>query len=312
MAMRAVTLQAPDAHSARHPMGFSQKLFQEKFNRKSFAFNHSLAEHPAFTMDCLVRLVERTLAEDDKLFWDAGEKTVNQRWDERPGRDFSVQEALRRIENCGAWIVLFGAERDPEIAGLLAGAMEQVDEYSGGSLLKEAKVRSAYIFITSPNRVTPFHIDRECNFLLQIHGSKTIHIFDQNDREVLPEAEIERFWSVDNNSAKYRPEFQERALTLELNPGDGVHIPVNAPHWVKNHGSISVSLSLNFQFRNTKLGNIYRANYYLRKLGLRPTPPGRSQVLDRTKAVLMQGPVAMAKAGLHLKQRLAKNHTREA
>lgn len=306
MAMRAVTVHAPDAQSARRPMAFSQELFQEKFNRKPFAFKHSLAEHSAFTMDRLVQLVERTLAEDDKLFWDAGEKTVNQRWDERPGRDFSVQEALRRIEHCGAWIVLFGAERDPEIAGLLTAAMEQADEFSGGSLLKEAKVRSAYIFITSPNRVTPFHIDRECNFLLQIHGSKTIHIFDQHDREVLPETEIERFWSIDNNSARYRPEFQDRALTLDLQPGDGVHIPVNAPHWVKNHGSISVSLSLNFQFRNTKLGNIYRANYYLRKLGLHPTPPGRSQVLDRTKAVFMQGPVVMAKAGLHLKQRLTK------
>jgi Cupin-like domain len=303
LATRTQALPTQESLEKRAPMLISQESFDRDFNRKPIAFDHTLAEHPAFSMDRLTRLVELTLAQDDKIFWDAGEKSVGQRWDERPGRDFSIQEAMRRIEHCGAWIVLFGAERDPEIAALLASAMAQVNDFSGGSLLHEAKVQSAYIFITSPRRVTPFHIDRECNFLMQIHGSKTIHIFDQNDREVLSETELEKFWTVDNNAPVYKPALQNRALTLNLNPGQGVHIPVNAPHWVQNHDSISVSLSLNFQFKNTKLGNIYRANYYLRKLGMNPTPPRRSWVLDKTKAVVMQGPVVLAKTALRLKRK---------
>src|SRR5438270_332982 len=82
------------------------------------------------------------------------------------------------------------------------------------------------IFITSPLRVSSYHIDRECNFLLQIRGAKTIHVFDQNDREVLSEQELESFWTVDNNAAVYKPQLQNRANSYLLQPGCGVHIPV--------------------------------------------------------------------------------------
>ena len=37
----------------------------------------------------------------------------------------------------------------------------------------------ALIFVTSPNRITPYHIDRECNFLMQVSGSKTISIHNR-------------------------------------------------------------------------------------------------------------------------------------
>ena len=33
-------------------------------------------------------------------------------------------------------------------------------------------MREAFIFISSPNTVTPYHMDPEYNFLLQIRGTK--------------------------------------------------------------------------------------------------------------------------------------------
>jgi hypothetical protein len=167
-------------------------------------------------------------------------------------------------------------------------------------------VKNAIVFITSPRRITTYHIDRECNFLLQISGDKSISIFDKTDRVVLPEVEIERYWAVDNNAALYKPEHQNRANVYHLLPGQGVHIPVNAPHWVKNGEAPAVSLSVNFEFRNRRKSDVYRANYYLRRLGLHPTPPGQSELKDRIKrfAVLpaMQGASGIA---MKLRQRLA-------
>ena len=272
------------------------KTFAEKFNKASFAFQHKLMHQPALSMDRLMELFEKTLPYPDQVYWDAGPKDVNQRWNERPGRDFPAREAIERIRDNGAWIILFGAERDPEIAALLEESMQEVNELSGNTVFPQMKVRSAYIFITSPHRTTTYHIDRECNFLLQIRGSKTIHVFDRYDRDVLPESELERFWSVDNNAPRYRQELQDRAQSTLLSPGTGVHIPVNAPHWLQNGDDVSVSLSLNFQFKNETLGNIYRANHYLRKLGLKPTPPGMNSSLDRLKAFGMSVPVSAAKA----------------
>ncbi|TCG05386.1 transcriptional regulator, partial [Paraburkholderia steynii] len=49
--------------------------------------------------------------------------------------------------------------------------------------------------------------------------------------------------------------------------------------------NISVTLSVNFQFIDSIRKDVYRANYYLRKLGINPTPPGRSAVRDRAKAM---------------------------
>ena len=148
------------------------------------------------------------------------------------------------------------------------------------------KLRNAIIFINSPNRISTYHIDRECNCLLQIRGTKTLSIFDRNDREVLPEEEIERFWAVDNNSAVYKPHLQNRARVFELPPGRGVHIPVNAPHWVRNGPEVSVSLSINFHYHDAMLADVYRANYWLRKLGVRPAAPRESALRDAVKSTV--------------------------
>ena len=276
-------------------MQITEQVFREKFNRRPIEFDHNLGDHPAFSMDRLYRLFEMSVGNENLLYWDAGQKRPDQRWNERPGRDFPPEDAFRRIRENGAWIILFGAQRDPEIAALLEQTMQQVQSLSGRDIFREMKVRSAYIFITSPHRITTYHIDRECNFLLQLHGLKTIHIFDQTDRELLPEEMLEKFWTKDNNCAVYKPEFQDRALTVAMRPGMGVHIPINAPHWLQNGDDISVSLSLNFQFKNPVLGNIYRANYYLRRMGLNPTPPHKSRIGDFIKGHGMALPVTALK-----------------
>jgi hypothetical protein len=142
--------------------------------------------------------------------------------------------------------------------------------------------------------------------LLQIKGTKTIHIFDRADREVLPEEEIERFWTVDNNAPTYKPQFQGRATSYKLRAGNGVHIPVNCPHWVENDDNISVSLNVNVQFKDTLRANTYRANHALRTLGLTPRPPGQSPTVDYLKSYSMV-PVTAAKSALHKLSSLRKS-----
>jgi hypothetical protein len=69
-----------------------------------------------------------------------------------------------------------------------------------------------------------------------------------------------------------------------MQPGDGVHIPVNDPHWVQTFGEVTVSFALTLQSAATKRrGNIYAFNHYLRRCGLRPTPYGRSGWRDALK-----------------------------
>lgn len=258
--------------------------FTENFNRRSFALAHHLSSHPLFQLPELLEMAKRTAATRPyHLYYDAGDIRVDQRWDQVPRKTFSAQDALHRIETAGAWIILKHAQRDPKYRVLIERGMAELKSLIGVDIDSQIKKEDLIIFITSPRRVSSYHIDRECNFLLQIRGAKTIHIFDQNDREVLPESEIERFWTVDNNAAIYKPELQNRAASYLLQPGTGVHLPVNAPHWVENADNVSISLSVNFQFKDSLRANVYRANYLLRKLGMKPSPPGSSRLGDALK-----------------------------
>jgi len=87
----------------------------------------------------------------------------------------------------------------------------------------------------------------------------------------------------------------QRIGVYKMVPGDGVHIPVNAPHWVTNGESPSVSLSVNFEFKGSEKSDVYRTNYYLRQLGLTPTPPGESPLKDEVKRRLVLPAIKSAK-----------------
>jgi len=282
---RAAEALTESGTEVRH-INAERKVFREKFDQESFEFGHNLAQHPLFSLDRLIELARVTQAERPvDLFYDAGTEDLNQRWSESRKPEFSAAEAVQRIEQCGAWIVLKRADKDPEYRKLLDECMAELQDLSGLNLNRVMKMQEVIVFVTSPKRITTYHIDRECSLLMQIRGGKDIHIFNRNDRDILTEEEIEKFWTVDHNAPRYKPEFQNHATVYPLRPGTGVHIPVNFPHWVKNGEDISISLNVNFQYRDTARANVYRMNYLLRKAGLRPKPPGLRPAMDGLKKV---------------------------
>lgn len=260
-------------------------LFRQNFERKSFEVSHHLAGHPLFQLPQLMDLAERTLAtRPSDLYYDMGDVAPGQKWKDT-NRAYSPLNALRQLEDSDAWFIFRSTQRDPAYAELYRHAIAEIKAMVGDGIESRILKEDIIIFVTSPKRVTAYHIDRECNFILQIHGEKDLHVFDREDRQILPEVEIERFWSTDNNAPNYRPELQNRAWSYRLAPGKGVHVPVNCPHWLKNGDNISVTLSVNFQFVDALRADIYRANHFLRKLGMTPTPPGQSALRDRAKAI---------------------------
>src|SRR5215475_6237791 len=112
------TATAPVQESGRemrHLIG-ARELFRENFNRAGFAFHHNLSNHPLFRLDRLMELAKVTQQKrPGDLYYDAGQDVgINQRWAEIAKPGFSAADAIERIENCGAWIVLKRADKDPE------------------------------------------------------------------------------------------------------------------------------------------------------------------------------------------------------
>jgi hypothetical protein len=72
-----------------------------------------------------------------------------------------------------------------------------------------------------------------------------------------------------------------RAREFRLHPGDALHQPSLAPHWIKNGPSVSISVAMHFSIAALeRRARIYQANGVLRRVGLTPTPPDVNRVLD--------------------------------
>ena len=266
----------------------SSKDFRASFDAKPFEFHHGLTtSHPLFNLPAIRRLLEVPEVKNS-IAYDAADVRVDQRWETIPKEKPPIEEVFDQIATSGGWIMMRYVHRVPEYRAILDACLDEVQRLSGRHVQQDEKSREAILFVTSPNRVTPYHIDRECNFLMQVMGEKTINVFDRNDKEVVTDQELESYWSKDTNAGVYKPQFQDRAFVTVMRPGTGVHIPVNFPHWLQNKDNVSISLSISYQYKDWKRKNVYQANYYLRKMGMNPTPPGQSAVLDYTKRIAIE------------------------
>jgi len=277
-------------------LSIDRARFREHFNKQHFIVDHDLAGHPLFALPRLLDLATEVAQEWPRdLYFDDGVTEIGQRWGARPN-SFPIDETIRRMESAGAWILLKSAEQNPEYARVLDRCISDILEISDGQLKSKMRRTQMAIFITSPRRLSTYHIDSECNFLLQLRGEKEISLFSKYDREVLTEDEIERSWTVDTNAAIYKPALQHHADVVKMAPGTGVHIPVNAPHWVQNGDEISISVAILYHWWDREYANVYAANHYLRKVGLTPWPPFRSRLLDGLKQPLGAGAIRLRRA----------------
>lgn len=125
---------------------------------------------------------------------------------------------------------------------------------------------SASFFLSSPNAVSSYHTDREENFLCQMHGVKTVHVFPKH-YSLIQELAAATFRKRKGMHFEYQPEFEENAQVYTLQPSNCLYMPRIWPHWVQNGEYSSLSLSLNFFLAgDLAIEKYYLANNKLRRL----------------------------------------------
>lgn len=256
------------------------------FARRPYRITHDLAQHPLLQLPALIGLCQKLPS--GKVEYNAGNLPVTQDPYATPSNGLSADETLRRIRECESWLVLKYVELVPEYRLLLDECLDTIAA-AGGVRHETYFKRAAFIFVSSPNSVTPLHIDPENNFLLQIAGSKTISTFDRLDRRVLAERDLERFASGGHRNLSPDPATLPAPEVHALSPGDGIHVPMHAPHFVRNGPEVSVSFSVTFQTTASDTAHaVYWTNAKLRRLGLSPTPPYASSGTDSLKYALFR------------------------
>jgi len=200
-----------------------------------------------------------------------------------PGNGLSIEESFQRIGDSDTRIMLKKIELHPEYRDLLHACIGELEALGLPSHAASGRAKATS---SSPPRTRsrPYHMDPEINFLLQVRGGKTFHVLSGDDRSILTEEDIELFYAGKHQSLTFREEATRREVPFAMQPGDGVHIPVNHPHWVTTDNEVTISFALTLQTAETKRrGVIYAVNHQLRRRGLNPTPYGRSVVRDFIK-----------------------------
>lgn len=139
------------------------------------------------------------------------------------------------------------------------------------------------MFIASANSTTPFHADAEENVLAHIRGEKYFHIFDNEDRSLLSEEQLEISPSNYRNR-DYDPSFEEKGKVHTLHPGDGLHVPYMSPHWIRTGDDYAVSMAMTWKTPAVRRMNKIRLmNGTLRRYGFPQKPPGTKPWWDSVK-----------------------------
>jgi hypothetical protein len=263
----------------------SAQLFRNEFDRTAFAFSQSLDRAECFSYPALLEIAKRFEARRSGFHVEEEDTTPGKGWSINSARKTLV-ENLEEIEHTHSFVMLKRVHQEPEYKQILEDCIREVCDLTGIDIRKRYRDPLMTVMVTSPFRVTPYHMDAEATLLMQIQAVKSIYIFDGNDRAVLPTTELERYWTGDINAVTYKPELQDRAKTFELVPGGGVFFPVTFPHWVQNGPDVSISVSINFKRVLDNKADVYRVNSRLRKIGLHPKDPGNAQVIDNAKGAI--------------------------
>jgi len=263
--------------------------FRDSLGRSAFSFSHRLADHPLFDLDRLAHLAEKVVSgpyAGKSILLDARNAGAQTKFSAMRAHNLR-SDTVSGIEGAGSWLKLSSVEKsDKDYADLLQSILRDIEALSGLPLRHQMTWSGMTIVVSSPGITTPYHIDHEYNFLLQIQGQKNVNLLDGADREILSEREIEGFYVNDFDAPSFRDESRVKSRPFRLAPGIGVHQPPLAPHWVENCENLSISASIMFCTRELNArAKIFQANHFLRSLGFAPLEPGESHLRDRLKTL---------------------------
>lgn len=242
---------------------------------------HSLGQHPLLELDALAALAEALPARS--IEYNKAKLPIGV--DGKPDpTGVPIGETIRNILTSGSWAVLKNVEQEPAYAALLAELLNElradIEPRTGKMLMTQA-----FIFITSPGGVTPYHFDPEHNILLQVRGSKVMTQFPAGDPRFAPDQVHEAYHTGGARELIWRDELEAGGREFPLRAGEALFVPVMAPHFVRNGPEPSVSLSITWRSEWSFAEADARAfNSVLRRWGFDPARPGRWPARNRAKA----------------------------
>ncbi len=264
----------------------SRANFAASYPEGPHKLRHNLGAHPLLELDALAELGEALPARS--VEYNRGDVPIGVAGElggKPEGNGLTIAETIRGIETTGSWAVLKNIEQHPAYAALVA---ELLDEIEAEIVPKTGRMMKTqgYVFVSSPDAVTPYHFDPEHNILLQLTGEKAMTVFPAGDPLFAPDEVHEAYHTGGARELSWRDELACFGATFRLAPGEAIYVPVMAPHHVKNGPMPSISLSITWRSEWSFAEADARAlNGRLRQWGFNPAAPRRWPARNTGKAI---------------------------
>jgi len=260
----------------------ARQAFADAYPEVPHKLRHSLPEHPLLALEALAALGESL--PESSIEYNRGDLPVGV--DGKPGSNgLTIGQTIRGIATSESWAVLKNIEQNPAYAELLETLLAELRpqiEAKTGRMMKT----QGFIFVSSPNAVTPYHFDPEHNILMQLVGSKVMTQFPAGHAEYAPDQVHEGYHTGGARELKWRDALAIGGTEFAIGPGEALFVPVMAPHHVKNGPTPSISLSITWRSEWSFTEADARAfNGLLRRWGINPRPPGRWPARNTAKAI---------------------------
>lgn len=270
------------AGSARVFPPESRAAFARAYPEKPHVLRHALHADDRLTIEALAKLGDAL--PETSVEYNRGDLPVGVEGKPDPN-GLTIGETIRGITTSNSWAVLKNVEQVPEYEVLLLDLLEELRpaiEATTGEMLTP----QGFIFVSSPNAVTPYHFDPEHNILLQLRGSKVMTQFPAGDPVYAPDTVHESYHLGGPRELPWSEALLAGGTPIAIEPGEAVYVPVMAPHFVRNGSEPSISLSITWRSEWSYAEAGARCfNGLVRKLGMNPRAPGRWPARNQAKSL---------------------------
>lgn len=231
---------------------------------------HALAAHPLLTLEALAQACERMKPQN--LLRHAARNRNGHGFTAAEPTGESIADTVRQIDSASRYVMMSFVEQLPEYAALMRATIGQLEPAIRAGTGEPLRPR-AFLFISSPGTLAPFHFDAEYNVLFQIAGRKLFTVYPPAAPWLSDKAN-ENYHVTGDNLLAWEDGFGAQGRTFVLDPGDALYVPYRCPHWVEVGDAPSVSLSFTWTSRSGyEQDDAYRLNAWLRRFGLDPAAP---------------------------------------
>lgn len=214
------------------------------WGRVPLCASHSLHQSPLFERDTLSALIDAYPREHYSIIKMGAQGGKERYWHEGEVAALSGAEILAAVEAGRFWLNLRCTDQvDPRYRTVLDQMFAEVERNTGQS---DCRHRSLGILVSSPNAQVYYHCDLPNQSLWQISGRKTVWVYPPvepflsgEDLEKISVFELE----VDMT---YHEWFDRHAQRFDLEPGQMLHWPLNAPHRITNHDCLNISVTTEY------------------------------------------------------------------